>query len=144
MPELKPVVWIVAGVVLAVLEMFVPGMVIIWFGVAAVVTGLLAFVVHSPTVHFVVFIVLSGLMVFFSQWIGRKITKPEPEAVGARRMEGAVGTVIQPVGPDRPGRAKFTGEEWRASADAALEPGTKVRVVRVEGTRVIVERLEGR
>jgi membrane protein implicated in regulation of membrane protease activity len=141
LPELKPIVWIAAGLVLAVLEMFVPGMVIIWFGIAAVVTGILAFLVKNPYVHFGVFIVLSGVMVFFSQWIGRKITKPEPEPVGANRMQGAVGTVQQEIRPGTPGRVKVIGEEWRAESEAQLPAGAKVRVVRVEGTRLIVEPL---
>jgi len=141
LPEIKPIVWIVAGLVLAVLEMFVPGMVIIWFGIAAVVTGLLALFIHSPYVHFGVFIVLSGLMVFFSQWIGRKITKPEPEPVGANRLTDAEGRVIQEVRPGEPGRVKVGGEEWRAECHSALTVGTMVRVVRVEGTRLIVKPL---
>ena len=139
MPMLKPVVWIVAGLILAALEMVVPGMVIIWFGVAAVVTGILALFVHNGYFHFGAFVVLSGLLVFLSQWIGRKITRPEPERVGAIRMPGAVGVVIQDIRPGATGRVKVLGEEWRADAARALARGTRVRVVRVEGTRVIVE-----
>jgi membrane protein implicated in regulation of membrane protease activity len=142
LPELKPVVWIVAGLVLAVLEMFVPGMVIIWFGIAAVVTGILAIFVHNPYFHFGVFIVLSGLMVFFSQWIGRKITKPEPEAVGANRMPGAVGRATADIRPGEVGRVKVIGEEWRAEAAVTIPEGARVRVLRVEGTRLVVEPFE--
>ncbi|MEO0079277.1 MAG: NfeD family protein [candidate division WOR-3 bacterium] len=139
MPELKPVVWIAAGLILAALEMVVPGMVIIWFGVAAVVTGVLAIFIHNPYFHFGAFIVLSGLMVFFSQWIGRRLTRQEPEPVGALRMLGAVGTVVSEIGPEKTGRVKVSGEEWRADAAVTITVGTKVKVLRVEGTRLIVE-----
>ena len=50
--ELKPAVWIIAGLVLAALEIVVPGFVIIWFGVAGVITGVLAIFVRNPYIQF--------------------------------------------------------------------------------------------
>lgn len=137
--ELKPAVWIVAGLVLAALEMLVPGLVIIWFGVAAVVTGILAIFVRSPFIQFGVFIVLSGLMVVFSQRIARRITHKEPEQVGANRMVGVTGLVVQPIAPPELGRVKVNGDEWRAEAKVAIARGARVRVLSVEGTRLIVD-----
>jgi membrane protein implicated in regulation of membrane protease activity len=141
--QLTPAVWIIAGLVLAVLEMIVPGMVIIWFGVAGVVTGILAIFVRNSYIQFGVFIVLSGLMVVFSQRIARRITRKEPESVGANRMQDATGIVLQDIAPSVVGRVKVGGDEWRAEAPVAIAKGTRVRVLRVEGTRVIVEPIEG-
>jgi membrane protein implicated in regulation of membrane protease activity len=137
--ELKPAVWIIAGLVLAALEMVVPGFVIIWFGVAAVVTGILAVFVHNPFIQFGVFIVLSGLMVVFSQRIARRITHKEPEQVGANRMVGVTGIVVQPIVPPELGRVKVNGDEWRATATCEIPAGGSVRVVAVVGTHLIVE-----
>jgi len=140
--QLTPAVWIIAGLVLAVLEMIVPGMVIIWFGIAGVVTGILAFFVRNEYVQFGVFVVLSGVMVVFSQRIARRITHPEPEPVGANRMQDAVGLVVQDINPPDLGRVKVSGDEWRAEAKAAITRGNRVRVLEVEGTHLLVERLE--
>ncbi len=142
--EVKPAVWIVVGLVLAALEMVVPGFVIIWFGIAAVVTGILAFVVHNPYVEFGVFIGLSALLLLLSQRIARRITKPEPEPVGANRFEGVVGRATRDIAPPELGRVKVLGEEWRAEADRPVAKGADVKVIRVEGTRLIVEPFEGR
>jgi hypothetical protein len=140
----SPTFWIVAGLIVAALEMIVPGFVIIWFGIAGVVTGILALFVHNPLIQMAVFFVLSGVMVFTSQIISRRITKPEPEPVGSYRLNGAEGTVLQTIEPPRVGRVKVIGEEWRAEAQTRLDVGVKVKVLRVEGTRVIVEPLEKR
>ena len=139
--ELKPGVWIIAGLILAALEMVVPGFVIIWFGIAGVLTGILAIFIHNQYVQFSIFIVLSGTMVFLSQRIARRITHPEPEPVGANRMSGAVGLVVQHVTPPEFGRVKVNGDEWRAQADTPIAAGTKVRVLNVEGTHLTVRRL---
>ena len=137
--ELKPAVWIIAGLALAALEMIVPGFVIIWFGVAGVVTGVLAIFVRNPYVEFGIFLALSGVMVVFSQRIARKITRPEPERVGAKRMVGATGLVIAEIRPPEFGRVKVHGEEWRATATDELPVGATIRVVAVDGTHLVVE-----
>jgi len=54
--QLTPARWIIAGLVLAVLEMIIPGMVIIWLGIAGVVTGILAIFVHNQYIQFGVFV----------------------------------------------------------------------------------------
>ena len=137
--QLTPAVWIIAGLVLAVLEMIVPGMVIIWFGIAGVVTGILAFFVHNQYVQFSVFAILSGLMVIFSQRIARRITHAEPELVGANRWVGTIGRVIADIRPPEFGRVKVHGEEWRATATREIPAGATVRVVAVAGTHLEVE-----
>ncbi len=142
--ELKPIIWIICGVILAALEILIPGLVVIWFGIAAVATGVLAFFVHNQYIQFGVFIVLSAALVLFAQRIARRITRPEPEPVGANRMAGAVGVVCREIKPPEVGRIKIAGDEWRAEADVPLNVGTRVRVLRVDGTRVFVEPVEER
>ena len=137
--QLTPAIWIIAGLVLTVLEMIVPGMVIIWFGIAGVVTGILAFFVPNQFVQFSVFVVLSGLMVVFSQRIARRITHAEPELVGANRWVGTTGRVIADIRPPEFGRVKVHGEEWRATATCEIPAGGTVRVVAVTGTHLAVE-----
>lgn len=137
--ELKPAVWIIAGLVLAALEIVVPGFVIIWFGVAGVITGVLAIFVRNPYIQFGVFLVLSGIMVVFSQRIARKITRPEPEQVGANRMAGVTGIVVQDIAPPEFGRVKVGGDEWRAAAGCAIPAGGTVKVIEVIGTHLVVE-----
>jgi membrane protein implicated in regulation of membrane protease activity len=137
--QLTPALWIIAGLVLTVLEMIVPGLVIIWFGIAGVVTGILAFFVPNQFVQFSVFVTLSGLMVVFSQRIARRITHAEPELVGANRWVGTTGQVIAVIKPPEFGRVKVHGEEWRATATREIPAGGMVRVVAVAGTHLEVE-----
>lgn len=142
--KVSPALWIIAGLALVVLEMIVPGLIIIWFGIGAVVAGLVALLVPNPYVQFSVFVVVSGVLVVFSQRIARRITRPEPELVGANRMPGAVGLVIADITPPQTGRVKVMGEEWRAEAAVPVAAGTQVKVREVSGTRLVVEPAEER
>jgi membrane protein implicated in regulation of membrane protease activity len=138
----SPAFWIVIGLILAALEMVVPGFVIIWFGVAGLLTGILAFFVHSPLIQLAAFAGLSALLVLGSQLISRRLTRPEPEPVGANRLQGIEGLVVSDINPPEMGRVKVMGEEWRAESVTALARGSKVRIVQVEGTHLKVVPLE--
>ncbi len=139
-----PAFWIIVGLIFVALEMVVPGFVIIWFGVAAVLTGILAIFVHNSFVQLAIFAGLSGVMVLCSQLISRRLTKPEPEPVGANRLFGVEGVVLQAISPPGYGRVKVIGEEWRATSKEAIPNGRTVKVIEVEGTHLVVEPSEER
>jgi membrane protein implicated in regulation of membrane protease activity len=139
MLKFTPAAWIIGGLILAALEMVVPGFVLLWFGVAAVVTGILALFVHNWVVQLAVFAGLSAALVLTSQLISRRLTKPEPEPVGANRMRGVEGRVVRDIEASGFGRVKVGGEEWRATADQAIAVGKRVKVIEVEGTHLVVE-----
>ncbi len=144
MERMTPTLWFIIGLALVVLEMVVPGFVIVWFGVGAIAAGLAALFLHDPWVQLGVFVVVSGLLVVLSQQIARRITKPEPEPVGANRMQQARGIVTVDIRPPETGRVKVLGEEWRAESQKPIAAGTEVIVTAVSGTRLIVEPLEER
>lgn len=60
-----------------------------------------------------------------------------PVVIGTHMLIGATGTAKSDIAPT--GIAYVGGEDWSASADAAIPKGTAVRVRRVEGVRLIVE-----
>lgn len=139
MLKFTPAAWIIGGLILAALEMIVPGFVLLWFGVAAVVTGILALFVHNWVVQLAVFAGLSAALVLTSQLISRRLTKPESEPVGANRMRGVEGRVVRDIEASGFGRVKVGGEEWRATADQSIAVGKKVKVIEVKGTHLVVE-----
>ena len=139
MLKFTPAAWIIGGLILAALEMVVPGFVLIWFGVAGVVTGILAFFFHDWVVQLAVFAGLSALLVTLSQLISRRLTKSEPEPVGANRLRGVEGRVLSDIKASGFGRVKVGGEEWRATAKQAIAGGETVKVIGVEGTHLVVE-----
>jgi membrane-bound serine protease (ClpP class) len=63
-----------------------------------------------------------------------------PVASGVEAMIGEIGIARTPLGPD--GKVFVHGELWNASANGDIAAGSRVRVKRVEGLRVIVERAD--
>ena len=65
---------------------------------------------------------------------------PAPENSGAQILTGKTGTALTPLRPA--GIAEFDGARMNVvSAGDYIERGTKVRVIRAEGNRIVVEQI---
>lgn len=135
--------WLALGLVLATAEMLVPGVYLIWLGIAAMLTAGLAFA--SPLgieLQIVTFAILSVLGAF----AGRNWLRDHP-IVGAdpmmnrrgQRMVGEVVRVTEPI-EDGSGRVRLGDSEWIARGpDAAV--GAKMRITGCDGAILLVEPL---
>jgi inner membrane protein len=134
--------WIILGVVLVGLELIAPGVFFVWLGIAAVMTGLVdAAVGLSWQVATLVFAVMSVGAV----WVGRSFTGPstrQDDATGLnRRGEALIGRVFALESPIErgEGRIRVGDSSWRVTGPDG-PAGTSIRVVRVEGATLVVEK----
>jgi len=137
MPE--HMIWFIAGVVLIVLEIFVPGFVIVWFGFGAIVAGFAAFFGAGHLVQILLFLGVSLVSVFLAQMFIKKKEK-QGFRVGAERLIGKRAKVIRSIVPPDMGMVKVEGEEWRATADEEIKIGEMVIIDAIEGTHLVVHR----
>ncbi len=135
------VIFVVAAVVLSAAEIVTPGFVLLPFGLGAAVAAVTGAFGADPIWQVVVFALAS--LAFFAALrpLSRRLNAVGPEdGVGADRLVGATGTVLEHIGVGDTGMVRIDREEWRAQAadDQALVPGTAIKVVEVRGTRVVV------
>lgn len=137
--------WIVAGAVLIVLELIVPGMVLVFLGAGALLVALLVWLglvqtwVASITTWFIASLVLLlVLRGFFQRFIsGDAETQSTDEDFDTY---GKVVDVVEAIGPDKEGRIRYRGTTWQAACyDNTLEAGTKAQIVCRENLIWIVE-----
>lgn len=137
-----PLIWLIAGVLLAVAELFTLDFVLIMLAsgaLAAAAAGLLA---ASVPVQVLVFAAVSTLgLVAVRPAIKRALHRgAEPAQMGKDAIEGAVATVVEEVAEGR-GQVKIGGEFWSArpyDATQVIEVGAQVRVVEVKGATAMV------
>jgi membrane protein implicated in regulation of membrane protease activity len=141
MPEEFWWIWMTAAAVLVVVEIVVPGFFFIWFGIGAVAAGVATLLGVGPVGQLGVLTLVSGILLVLSRKIAQRITKPQPPGIGADRLKDATGVVVESVDPARnTGMVLIDREEWRATSETGhtITKGTKIQVVRREGTHVIV------
>ncbi|MDX1704047.1 MAG: NfeD family protein [Altererythrobacter ishigakiensis] len=134
-------VWIAIGLILAALEMLVPGVYLIWLAVAAIITGLLTFGLDLGLPSQVVIFVSLSLISAFS---ARRFLRDSPiessdPLLNQRggRLVGEMAVVTQAF-EGGTGRIKYGDSEWLARGPD-LGVGERVRITGSNGTVLVVE-----
>jgi membrane protein implicated in regulation of membrane protease activity len=134
--------WTIAAVLLALGEIFTPGMFFLGPVALAAVAGAAAGG-RGAAVWLQVVVFLAGAVA--SLGLLRPVARAHlhmPAAIrtGTAALEGAPAVVLQRVDRDG-GRVRIGGEEWSARSympDQVMEPGTRVEVVKIEGATALV------
>ena len=135
--------WIALGLVLAVGEMTIPGVFLIWMAGAAIITGVVTWALPiSVPLQVVLFAVLSVAAVFIGRnWLRANPIMPADPMMNDRggRAVGETVLVTQVIEGGE-GRVKLGDSEWIAKGPDA-EPGTRMRVTAHDGSVLMVEHL---
>jgi inner membrane protein len=133
--------WMIGGVVLLATEILVPGVYLVWFGIAAVVTGIFALMFGIGTAgQLALFALYAVLAVMVGRrFYGVKTTDTLDPLLNNRagRLVGRRVLVVQAVDEDG-GRVRVGDSEWSARGGPA-GPGERVRVTGIEGNCLMVE-----
>jgi membrane protein implicated in regulation of membrane protease activity len=132
--------WLIAGVLLLILEILAPGTFFLWFGVAAMVTGVVA-MIHDfgwqpELILFAILaiaFVLVGRRYFSYDW--KRSDQPLLNERAARLI-GRDFTLAEPI-VGGAGKLKVDDSFWRISGPD-LPSGTRVRVTGHDGTLLTV------
>ncbi len=146
--NLWPWIWLGVAVFFAIIELTVlaGSFVLLPFAVSALAAALLGFYDVAIEIQWLVFVgggavIWVLLYRYAKRFAGDNELQP---GVGADRLIGLTGivtTAIDPDDTDRRGRVTAHGDVWGAvSQDGCVLPqGTHVRIVAVNGTKVVVE-----
>ena len=142
-PEFWRWVWLFTAVVFLMGEMLNPGsFFLLPFAIGAFVAALLAFLGVDVGWEWAAFVLISIVSALGLRPLAHRLDRDESvDGIGARRLIGQPGTVIEPIeGPADLGMVRINQEEWRALSvdDNPVGAGTAVTIVEVRGTRVVV------
>lgn len=137
--------WFIVGGVLLIAEIVVPGVFMLWLGLAALLVGALTlFIGWAWQAQFVAFAVFAIAAIPLWRRLALKVEEPSDQPFLNRRADALVGRVFTLSKPivDGGGTIAIDDTVWRVSgADASA--GSRVRVTRVDGATLYVEHAEG-
>lgn len=139
-------VWLTAAVAGVVGEIATAGtFFLLPFGIGAAVACILAFASIAIGVQWLAFVLFSLAAFAATRPLAKRLdARCAPSGVGASRWIGQTGFVTREIQRHEDGIVRIQGDEWRAeSRDGVRVPtGSKVLVVEVTGTRLVVLPLE--
>lgn len=134
-------IWLTLGLVLIALEMVIPGVFLLWFGIAAIATGAIAFVFDLGLPFQILNFVFLSLIAAYSakRFLRDKPIVSSDPLLNKRggRLVGETAVVTQAFDGGT-GRVKHGDSEWLARGpDVAV--GERVRITGSEGALLLVE-----
>lgn len=134
-------VWFITAAVLAMLEIAIPGIFMIWLAMAAAVTGTSTFVLGLGwEIQLVVFALLAVIAVIAGRnYIRHNPVRTDDTGLNRRadRLIGTIATVTEPIVDGR-GKVQIGDSPWLASGPDC-PAGAKVRIAGVDGATLRVE-----
>jgi len=144
--ELGPWNWMLLGFVLLAFEIIVPGVFLLWIGIAAIITGALSLQLWNLTfwgwqVQVIVFLFLAlASVIIGKRWSDRGSARSTDEPLlnmRAQQLIGRTAVLGEPIQEGR-GRIRLDDTTWRVSGPD-LPAGSRVKIVAAQGTELRVE-----
>jgi len=137
--------WLILAAILLIVEIFTAGFFIACFAIGALFAGIAAWLF---TISFfwqcLIFVAISSILIPVAKSLGKRMAKDNVRQAGVDALIGEVALVTEDIDPDaQQGQIKIEGESWRAYADDAIKTGEKVRLLKVKGAMIKVEKIEG-
>lgn len=141
--DMATTIWIAAIIIFGVAEAATAGLTSIWFVLGAV-AGLIAAVCGGPIwLQVGLFFAVSIAALAFTRPLVAKWMKKDIKPTNADRVLGGVGRVTERINNALPSGAVYIdGKTWtaRSADDSIIEPDAAVRILRMEGVKLIVQK----
>lgn len=141
--DMSTIVWIAAIVIFGVAEAATAGLTSIWF-VLGSVAALIAAICNGPIwLQISLFFVVSIVTLAATRPLVARLMKKDIKPTNADRVLGGTARVTERIDNDVPtGAVYIDGKTWsaRSSTGETVEPDAMVRVVRMEGVKLYVEK----
>lgn len=137
--------WLILGFCLIMAELLIPAFFTLWFGIGAITVGLVLLAIPSlgMAAQILLWAILSSAQVIL--WF-RFLRPKTMTAIGTSASDviGETGVLVSNLTPHGRGSVRFQkpilgADCWECYADAPISPGTRVRIVAVEGNFIKVE-----
>jgi len=133
--------WLLAGLVLAILEILTPGFVLACFSFGCFVAAIVAALDFSLSWQISFFAATTFILFISARHVFGKLfgARKTPALTNVDRLIGQIAITLEEVDNQR-GQVKVEGEAWsaRSGSGEKLPEGIKVRILRMEGNKLVV------
>lgn len=134
--------WLIAAVVMIIIEMVLPAAYFLWMGISAFIVGLLLYTM--PTIPLLIQVVIFGVLSIVTVYLYKRHKRMNPQEKDEpklnRRGEQYIGRsfTLEEAIVNGVGKVKVDDSTWKVKG-TDMPAGMKVRVLSVEGTVFNVE-----
>ena len=141
-------IWIVVAAALAIGEMLSVTFFLLPFAIGAVAAVLANLLQANLLWQWIIFLTVSVIALAAFRPLAHRLTRNSVAKTGVDRLIGQIATVVNPAIAEGLIRVNVGGDLWNAVLDETdanstgpLQTGQEVRVLRIDSTRLVVQRL---
>ncbi len=134
--------WLVAVVVLVLIEMITRGLTTIWFACGALLAFFASLLGADEIGQFLVFVIASLIFLFLTRPLARRYLYTSKTRTNVQALIGQTARVTQRIDNfNGTGTAIADGKEWtaRSKSGAVIEADAMVTILEIQGVKLIVE-----
>lgn len=132
--------WLVLVIVLSFVEIATVSLVSIWFVASGIVAMILSFFIEDTAIITTIFILLGIFLLVISRPIVNKLRSKDNEKTNLDRIIGETAIVTEDIKKNVVGEVKIDGKRWSAVSKEKCLKGDTVKVLKIDGVKLIVEK----
>lgn len=132
--------WLVLVIVLSFVEIATVSLVSIWFVASGIVAMILSFFIEDTGIITTIFILLGIFLLVISRPIVNKLRSKDNEKTNLDRIIGETAIVTEDIKKNVVGEVKVDGKRWSAVSKEKCLKGDTVKVLKIDGVKLIVEK----
>ena len=132
--------WLVLVIVLSFVEIATVSLVSIWFVASGIVAMILSFFIEDTAIITTVFILLGIFLLVLSRPIVNKLRSKDNEKTNLDRIIGESAIVTEDIKKNEVGEVKVDGKRWSAISKEKCLKGDRVKILKIDGVKLIVEK----
>lgn len=136
------IAWLIAFVVLLFIELITVNLVTIWFAIGAIIALISSFFIDSFMYQMIIFVITSIIALIVTRPLMKKFKGFSIVPTNSDRVIGKIGEVTKKIEKNKYGEVKIFGNTWTAYSNSEIDVGCRVKVLEIEGVKLIVEKEE--
>ena len=132
--------WLVLVIILSFVEIATVSLVSIWFVASGIVAMILSFFIEDTAIITTIFILLGIFLLVISRPIVNKLRSKDNEKTNLDRIIGEAAIVTEDIKKNVVGEVKVDGKRWSAVSKEKCLKGDTVKVLKIDGVKLIVEK----
>lgn len=132
--------WLVLVIVLSFVEIATVSLVSIWFVASGIIAMILSFFIEDTAIITTIFILLGIFLLVISRPIVNKLRSKDNEKTNLDRIIGETAIVTEDIKKNVVGEVKVDGKRWSAVSKEKCLKGDTVKVLKIDGVKLIVEK----
>lgn len=132
--------WLVIAIVLTVIEAMTVNIVSIWFVISSLMAMIVSLFTDNLVIQIGVFVIVGVILLLLTKPIIDKYLKQKNIKTNLDRVIGMTGIVTEEIKKNSVGEIKVDGKRWSAISNMKIPVGHNVKVLKIDGVKLIVEK----